>query len=59
MDQAWTYLLTGTGFCIAGIYLFQRNAFEENKKIRMPLLVILLGIILLAIGMAKKTGLMA
>jgi H+/Cl- antiporter ClcA len=59
MDQAWTYILTGIGFCLAGIFLFQRNAFEENKKIKLPLLVIVLGIILLSVGMAKKTGLMA
>lgn len=57
MSQAWTYILTGIGFCLAGIFLFQRNAFEENKKVTLPLLVIVLGIILLSVGMAKKMGL--
>ncbi|MBL7733549.1 MAG: hypothetical protein JNM88_20435 [Chitinophagaceae bacterium] len=58
MSTAWIYMLTGTGFCLAGIFLFQRSAFEENKKVRWPLLVVLAGVILLSIGMAKRLHLM-
>lgn len=57
MSLAWIYMLAGIAFCLAGIFLFQRSAFEENRKVTMPLLVIVLGIILVSIGMAKKTGL--
>ncbi|MCX6318852.1 MAG: hypothetical protein NTW29_16355 [Bacteroidetes bacterium] len=58
MAPAWYYILAGFGFCIAGIILFQLSVFEENKKILMPLLVILAGIILVSIGMALKLGLL-
>jgi hypothetical protein len=58
MAPSWYYILAGVGFCITGIILFQRAVFEENKKIRLPLLVMLGGIILVSIGMALKLGLL-
>lgn len=54
MAQSWIYILTGACFCIAGIFLFQRNAFDENKRVTLPLLIIVAGIILVSIGMAKN-----
>jgi hypothetical protein len=54
MNSPWSFILSGIAFCIAGIFLFQRNAFEENKKIIFPLLVVVAGIVLVGIGMAKK-----
>lgn len=54
MQHPWSLIITGIVFCLAGVYLFQRNAFEENKKLLMPVIVILAGIILLSIGMARK-----
>lgn len=54
MQHPWSLIITGIAFCLAGVYLFQRNAFEENKKLLMPVIVILAGIILLSIGMARK-----
>ena len=54
MQQPWSYIIAGICFCIAGIFLFQRNAFEEHKKIHMPLLLIVAGIILVSIGTAKR-----
>ncbi|MEQ1676699.1 MAG: hypothetical protein ABL876_08365 [Chitinophagaceae bacterium] len=54
MNHPWTLILSGIGFCLAGIFLFQRNAFEENKKVLLPLVVILFGVVLIGIGMAKR-----
>jgi H+/Cl- antiporter ClcA len=54
MNSPWSFILSGIVFCLAGIFLFQRNAFEENKKIMFPLLVVVAGIVLISIGMAKK-----
>lgn len=57
MTQPWTYILAGVIFCVSGIFLFQRNAFEENRNVRLPLLVILSGVVLLTIGLGKRMGL--
>jgi ABC-type transport system involved in multi-copper enzyme maturation permease subunit len=54
MNSPWSFILSGIVFCLAGIFLFQRNAFEENRKILFPLLVVAAGIVLISIGMAKK-----
>ena len=54
MNSPWSFILSGIVFCLAGIFLFQRNAFEENKKIMFPLLVVVAGIVLISIGMAQK-----
>ena len=51
--NAVTIFGIGILFCIAGIYLFQRNVFEENRKITNPLLVIVAGVILIGLGTAK------
>lgn len=57
MSEPWTFILAGTGFCLSGIFLFQRNAFEENRKVSLPLLIIILGVMLLTIGLGKRMGL--
>ncbi len=54
MQHPWSLIITGIIFCLSGVYLFHRNAFEENKKLLMPVIVILAGIILISIGMAGK-----
>jgi len=54
MQHPWSIIITGIIFCLAGVYLFQRNVFEENKKILMPVIVILAGIVLISVGMARK-----
>ena len=53
INNPWVICGVGTAFCIIGIYLFHRNAFEENKKVIQPVLIILAGVILIAIGTAK------
>jgi hypothetical protein len=58
MNDAWSMVGIGVLFCAGGCYLFHRNAFEENKKIGLPMLVILAGVVLIGIGMAKKYNLL-
>jgi di/tricarboxylate transporter len=58
MSLAWWLILVGIIFCLTGILFFQRNAFEENKKIIWPVLIMVAGVVLIGIGMAKKLGLM-
>jgi uncharacterized membrane protein AbrB (regulator of aidB expression) len=54
MNNPWLLMGTGMLFCLAGVWLFQRNAFEENKKIVLPAFVIIAGIILICVGTAKR-----
>jgi len=54
MNNGWLHILSGILFCGAGLFLFQRNAFEEHRKVWMPLLVIVAGILLIGIGTAKR-----
>lgn len=54
MSSSWTFILIGIVFSLAGVYLFQRNAFEANRKVLLPALVIIAGIILMSIGFAKE-----
>jgi uncharacterized membrane protein YkvI len=46
-------MISGILFCIVGVCFFNRNAFETNKTIIIPVLIIIGGIILIAIGSAK------
>lgn len=54
MNNPWILMAAGMIFCLGGVYLFQRNAFEENKKVLFPGIVIIAGIILIGIGTAKR-----
>ena len=53
MSNPWIIIITGVLFSLAGVYLFHRNAYEENRKVLMPVLVIIAGVILMSIGFAK------
>jgi len=57
MAEPRIVIFAGILFCLAGIFLFQRNAFEENKKVLIPLLLILAGIVLVGLGTAKRLNL--
>jgi hypothetical protein len=48
--------LCGIGilFCISGIWFFYTNAFEEDKRIIKPVLLLVAGVILIGWGMAKE-----
>jgi H+/Cl- antiporter ClcA len=51
--MAWLLCIVGILFCIAGVYYFKKNAFEEDKSIRPSIVIIIMGVILIAIGTAK------
>lgn len=51
--NGWVLNIIGILFCIAGVFLFQRNAFEEHRSVRLPVLVILMGVVLITVGTAK------
>ena len=49
----WLLCIAGFIFCLAGIYYFKRNVFEEDRSIRNAVLLMIMGVILIAIGTAK------
>lgn len=53
MSQPWILCGAGILFCISGAYLFYRNVYEENKKILLPVLLLIGGVILIAAGTAR------
>lgn len=53
MENPWALCGTGILFCAAGVYYFFRNAFEEDKKILQPVLLMIAGVVLIGLGMAK------
>lgn len=57
MLAAWTLCGVGTLFCVAGVYAFYRNVYEENKKVLTPVLLIIAGVVLIGAGTAKYFGL--
>ena len=54
MNSPWLIIIAGIIFCLTGVYLFQKNAFETEKSIVLPLIIILTGKVLVGVGMAKK-----
>jgi len=54
MQSPWSIIGAGIFFCISGVYLFSRNAFEENRSIRWPVLLIIMGVVLIGVGTAKN-----
>ncbi len=57
MSNPWIIIIAGILFSLSGVYLFNRNAFEKNKKIIIPIIIILAGIILMSIGFARHFNL--
>jgi hypothetical protein len=49
----WIICAAGILFCLSGGYFFHKTVFEENGSLRWPLLIMLMGVILIAIGTAK------
>jgi hypothetical protein len=52
-----TLLPIGILFCAGGVFLFHKNAFEEDRSIVLPVLVILAGVVLIALAFARQYGL--
>jgi hypothetical protein len=57
MSSAWILCGIGTLFCLSGIYLFLKNVYEENRSIKWPVLILVMGVLLIAVGTAKYVGL--
>jgi H+/Cl- antiporter ClcA len=53
MNNPWIVCGIGFLFCCAGIYLFFKNVYEEEKSIKWPVLILLMGVLIIAIGTAK------
>lgn len=53
MGNPWILCGVGFLFCVAGVYSFYRTAFEENKRILKPVLLMVAGVILIGIGSAR------
>jgi hypothetical protein len=58
LNNHWTLIGIGIVFCIGGVYLFHRDAFEEEKSLLRPILVLIAGVALIGIGLAKMYGVM-
>jgi hypothetical protein len=54
INSPWSLCIIGIIFCISGIWLFYTHAFEENRRIVKPVLVMIAGVVLIALGMAKE-----
>lgn len=46
----WIICCIGIFFCLSGIYLFFRNAFEENRTVKWAVLIMLLGVVLITMA---------
>jgi len=53
MSQSWALSVIGIIFCISGVYLFYRKTYEEGEHLRMPIMLMVMGVILIALGTAK------
>jgi len=56
LNNHWTLIGIGIVFCIGSVYLFHRDAFEEEKSLLRPILVLIAGVALIGIGLAKMYG---
>jgi hypothetical protein len=45
--------MVGIFFCIVGIYVFFKTAFEENQSIRWAIIILIMGVLLITAGAAK------
>ncbi len=50
--MVWQLCALGIACCVAGIYLFLKNAFEEDKRIDLAILLIATGVCLIGWGTA-------
>jgi len=48
----WPVWVAGILSCAAGVYLFAKNAFEENRSIRLAILLMIAGVVLIAYATA-------
>ena len=53
MWQAWAIGGIGIFFCFTGVYLFHKKAYEEGENMKMPIMLMVMGVILIGLGTAK------
>ena len=58
MNNPWVVSGIGVLFSCSGIYLFFKNVYEEDRSVKWPLIIMLMGIMLIAAGTAKYYKLM-
>jgi|GraSoiStandDraft_4_1057263.scaffolds.fasta_scaffold00109_10 uncharacterized membrane protein YidH (DUF202 family) len=51
--MAWLFCITGTVFCLTGVYRFKKNVFEEERRISLAVFLMIAGVILIAVGTAR------
>ena len=45
--------VAGILFCVSGVLFFRRNVFEEDRSLKGPVILLLMGIVLIVAGTAK------
>ena len=53
INNPWVLCGIGFLFCIAGVYLFFKNVYEEDQSVVWPVLMMIMGVLLIAAGTAK------
>ena len=53
LNNPWVLCGIGVLFCCSGVLLFLRNAYEDDRSVRWPVLIMIMGVLLIAAGTAK------
>jgi hypothetical protein len=53
MNNPWILCGIGIFFCVAGVFFFFKNVYEEGQSIRWPVIIMIMGVVLIAAGTAK------
>ena len=53
MNNPWLLCGVGTLFCCAGVYLFFKNVYEDDRSVKWPVIIMIMGVLLIAAGTAK------
>ena len=53
MNNPWVLWVVGFLFCCAGVYLFFKNIYEEDRSVRWPVFIMIMGVLLITAGTAK------
>jgi hypothetical protein len=53
MNNPWILWVVGILFCCAGVYLFFKNVYEEDRSVRWAVFIMIMGVVLITAGTAK------
>lgn len=53
MNNSWILCGIGILFCVAGVYFFFKNVYEENQSVLWPVIIMIMGVALIVAGTAK------